>query len=179
MKHNQFIFRWVLLSILLGIMTCILLNSSQLWVQKPRWETVDFALMITLDMTVWPLAYLTLGVAQFFLLKSQIRYAGWWIMTPLIGSFLGGFLAALIIPSDISLTVSMALTIGFLQWMILKKSLNIGSIWFIMCLLGGLIAGSLRSMQIDNTGLGSLIIAKEVLCGVFLYHKLRQSPCPT
>ena len=106
---------------------------------------------------------LSVGVFQWLLLRTRLSYTRWWIFVTPLGMLLGSYLLSLFYYFEsqffriniwqLDHWIGMFLfgaTIGFCQWLVLRKSLNRPKIWIIASGLGWAIGRIISSDYIRS-----------------------------
>jgi len=131
-----------------------------------------------------PVMGLLTGAVQYGLLRRILPRMGWWVLATAGGWLLGMFLVAAFIRlhwmgrADLDLTlVLMGLSIGFAQWLVLRRRLPGAGWWLVASLLGwGLAALVNRGNTIGQYGLLVLGFFPACITGAALALLLRQTP---
>jgi len=83
---------------------------------------------------------LTIGVAQWLVLRMKIPNAYWWILATGAGWIVGRLIALLLFPPEYGILAGSAIgaAMGSFQWLILRRHVNRTYWWIIMSILGWL-----------------------------------------
>ena len=83
---------------------------------------------------------LTIGVAQWLILRSKIPDAYWWILATGAGWIVGRLIALLLFPPEYGILAGSAIgaAMGSFQWLILRRYVHRAYWWIIMSILGWL-----------------------------------------
>ena len=117
---------------------------------------------------------LTIGIAQWLILRSKIPNAYWWILATAVGWIIGRLLAIGFFPPEYGILAGSAIgaAMGSFQWLILRRYVNRAYWWIIMSLLGWLWA------MTGVLGLNLIGVVAGVITGFALDFLFRQ-PRPT
>jgi hypothetical protein len=115
---------------------------------------------------------LALGILQWFLLKSRIDDAWWWIVASAFGWALGSVLLILLVPEsfDIFAGLIIGLTLGTFQWIVLSRFVRWSGWWIIVNIIAWT-TGMALFPGIVLTGVISGLITATALTIMFMYPK--------
>ena len=117
-----------------------------------------------------------IGVCQWWILKSHIRRAGWWIVANIVGWFLASIVGWVVSNTNISWFVGQ-IVIGACQWWILKSYIRKSGWWILASIVGGGVGIAVGGMMGNVVGLfgGAVVnsVIGNIISGSFLRWLLK------
>jgi hypothetical protein len=120
---------------------------------------------------------LAIGILQWFLLKSRILDAWWWIVASAFGWALGSFLVLLLIPEELDVFASLiiGLSMGSAQWIVLSR-FTYRSGWWIVVNIIAWTTGMALFPGIVLTGVMAGLITATAVAFMFKNPKPQEFP---
>lgn len=151
------------------------------WALWFQWMVVSAAAWVIGRYLFPSLATVTIGLAlgtlQWFLLKSRIEDAWWWIVASAFGWAIGSVLLILLIPEsfDVFAGLILGLSLGTFQWIVLSRFVHWSGWWIIVNIIAWT-TGMALFPGIILTGVIAGLITATALTVMFMYPKQKELP---